>query len=125
MWLYWRDGQYQETDNYSYIWYRGLAKSAAFQAKVQERWAVIKPHLDMITAQIYQYGKKMAVSFEYDSAMWPTTKEDIRKYKDDFNDWSGDETITNWTELIENFAGVYEARLDGMDGLITSGKFTK
>ena len=124
-WLYWRDGQYQETDDYSYIWYRGLAKSAAFQAKVQERWAVIKPHLDMITAQIYQYGKKMAVSFEYDSAMWPTTKEDIRKYKDDFNDWSGDETITNWTELIENFAGVYEARLDGMDGLITSGKFTK
>lgn len=124
-WLYWRDGTNQETDTYSYVWYRGLAKSAAFQAKVQERWAVIKPYLEMVAANIQAYGTKMAISYEYDSAMWPTTKEDIRKYKDDFNDWSGDETIASWEEIIDNFATVYQARLDGMDGLITSGKFTK
>ena len=124
-WLYWRDGKYQETDDYSYVWYRGLAKSAAFQAKVQERWAVLKPYLDMIPEMINQYGEELAVSFEYDSKMWPTTKNDIRKYKDDFNDWSGDETIGKWDDVIANFVEVYQYRLAGMDALITSGSFTK
>jgi hypothetical protein len=127
-WLYWRDGEYQETDSYSYVWYRGLAKSDVFQAKVQERWAVIKPYLDKIPGMIRQYGAKMADSYKYDSEMWPTTKDDIREYKSDFNDWSGDELLGvngNYQEVIENFVTVYEARLEGMNGLITSGKFVK
>ena len=124
-WLYWRDGTNQETDSYSYVWYRGLAKSAAFQAKVQERWVVLKPYLDMIPEMIYQYGAELAVSYDYDSKMWPTTKNDIRKYKDDFNDWSGDETVEDWDEVIANFLTVYQNRLAGMDALITSGRFTK
>lgn len=127
-WLYWRDGEYQETDSYSYVWYRGLAKSDVFQAKVQERWAVIKPYLDMIPGMIRQYGAKMADSYKYDSEMWPTTKDDIREYKSDFNDWSGDELLGvngNYQEVIENFVTVYEARLEGMNGLITSGNFVK
>lgn len=127
-WLYWRDGQNQETDSYSYAWYRGLAKSAVFQAKVQERWAVVKPILDMVPEVIYQYGETQAESFKYDSAMWPTTKDDIRKYKSDFNDWSGDETLGeggNYQEVIDNFIEVYQNRLAGMNYLITEGKFTK
>ena len=127
-WLYWRDGQYQETDSYSYVWYRGLAKSEVFQSKVQERWAVIKPYLDKIPEVIEQYGEDLAASYKYDSAMWPVTKSDIRKYKSDFNDWSGDETLGangNYQEVIENFIEVYKERLAGMDGLITSGTFTK
>lgn len=127
-WLYWRDGDYQETDSYSYAWYRGLAKSAVFQTKVQERWAVIKPLLDMVPEMIAMYGENLAESYKYDSAMWPTTKEDIRKYKSDFNDWSGDETLGangNYQEVISNFITVYQNRLDGLNTLITSGKFTK
>ena len=127
-WLYWRDGTNQETDSYSYGWYRGLAKSAAFQAKVQERWEVIKPFLDMVPEMIAMYGENLAESYKYDSAMWPTTKEDIRKYKSDFNDWSGDETLGangNYQEVISNFITVYQNRLAGMDALITSGSFTK
>ena len=127
-WLYWRDGDYQETDSYSYAWYRGLAKSAVFQTKVQERWAVIKPFLDMVPEMIAMYGENLAESYKYDSAMWPTTKEDIRKYKSDFNDWSGDETLGangNYQEVISNFITVYQNRLDGLNTLITSGKFTK
>ena len=127
-WLYWRDGDYQETDSYSYAWYRGLAKSAVFQTKVQERWAVIKPLLDMVPEMIAMYGENLAESYKYDSAMWPTTKEDIRKYKSDFNDWSGDETLganSNYQEVISNFITVYQNRLDGLNTLITSGKFTK
>ena len=124
-WLYWRDGTYEETDDYSYVWYRGLAKSAAFQAKVQERWAVLKPYLEMIPEMISYYGEGLALSFDVNSKMWPTAKEDIRKYKDDFNDWSGDETITDWNAVIANFVEVYTTRLAGLDGLITSGSFTK
>ena len=127
-WLYWRNGTNQETDSYSYVWYRGLAKSAVFQAKVQERWAVIKPYLDKIPEMINMHGQSLAVSYKYDSAMWPTTKDDIRKYKSDFNDWSGDETLGangNYQEVISNFITVYQNRLAGLNTLITSGKFTK
>lgn len=128
-WLYWRDGTYQETDSYSYIWYRGLAESETFQAKVQERWAVIKPLLEsIIPEQISMYGEYLKTSYMYDSEMWPTTKNDIRNYKSDFNDWSGDEQLGangNYQEVIDNFVTVYQERLAGMDALITSGTFTK
>ena len=124
-WMYWRT---QENESYSYVWYKQLAKSKTYQAKVQERWAVIKPYLDMIPSQIQYYGETLAESYKYDSAMWPTNKEDIRYYKWDFNDWSGDEQLGangNYQEVINNFITVYNERLAGMDALIESGKFTK
>ena len=123
--LCWRT---QENETYSYVWYKQLIKSAAFQAKVKERWAEIKPYLDMIPSQIQYYGETLAESYKYDSAMWPTNKEDIRYYKWDFNDWSGDEELGangNYQEVINNFITVYNERLAGMNTLITSGKFTK
>ncbi len=125
-WLCWRTW---EDDTYSYIWYQELIKDPIFQQTVQARWTVIKPYLEMIVDEIYHYyGETLAESFKYDSAMWPTTKADIRKYKDDFNDWSGDELLGangNYAEVINNLATVYQERLAGMDALITSGKFTK
>lgn len=127
-WLYLRTGTYEETDSYSYVWYRQLAKSATYQKAVQDRWAVIKPYLNLIPAQIQSYGQALAKSYEYDSKMWPTSKADIRKYKSDFNDWSGDETLGangNYQELINNLITVYNERLAGMDALITSGEFTE
>ena len=57
--------------------------------------------------------------------MWPTNKADIREYKSDFKDWSGDEqlgTNGNYQEVIENFVTVYHERLAGMDGLIEAWK---
>ena len=60
--------------------------------------------------------------------MWPTNKAAIQKHKNNFSDWSGDETLGangNYQEVIENFVTVYNERLAGMDALITSGKFTK
>ena len=124
-WMYWRT---QESDTYSYVWYKQLAKSATYQKAVQERWEVIEPYLNLIPAQIQSYGQALAKSYEYDSKMWPTTKDDIRNYKSDFNDWSGDETLGangNYQELINNLITVYNERLAGMNTLITSGKFTK
>ena len=119
-WMYNRS---QESETYSYVWYRQLAKDPTFQQTVQQRWAVIKPYLQLIPDQIRYYGETQAVSFSYDSVMWPTNYSDVRKYKSDFKDWSGDEEISDWNELINNFVTVYNERLAGMDALITSGSF--
>ena len=119
-WMYNRS---QESETYSYVWYRQLAKDPTFQQTVQQRWAVIKPYLDMVPELINYYGETQAVSFSYDSVMWPTNYSDVRKYKSDFKDWSGDEEISDWNELINNFVTVYNERLAGMDALITSGSF--
>lgn len=74
---------------------------------------------------IRAYGKSQAVSFLFDSAMWLTNKTAIQKHKNNFSDWSGDENINSYPELIENFVTVYRNRLNGMNTLITSGRFTK
>ena len=120
-WMCWRSAE-------TYIWYKQLIKDKTFQETVKARWAVIKPYLDMIPDVIRYYGESQAVSYTYDSKMWPTNKADIQRFKYDFSDWSGDETLGangNYQEVIENFVTVYNERLAGMDALITSGKFTK
>ena len=121
-WMFWRT---QEDDDYSYVWYKKLATDPIFQQTVKDRWAVIKPYLQMIPDVISSYGESLALSYEYNSAMWPTNTSDIKKYKYDFKDWSGDEQIGDWGDVIANFIEVYNQRLAGMDALITNGTFTK
>ena len=104
----------------TFIWYKQLIKDSTFKETVKKRWAVIKPYLNLIVDQIRIYGKSQAISYEYDSAMWPTNKDDIHKYKSDFKDWSGDEEIADYTQLIETFVNSYQSRLNGMDGLISN-----
>ena len=57
--------------------------------------------------------------------MWLTNKAAIQKHKNNFSDWSGDENINSYPELIENFVTVSRNRLNGMNTLITSGRITK
>ena len=120
-WMYWRTDENKE---YSYIWYRQLAKDSTFQKAVQNRWAVIYPHLQNVVEKIRNYGKTLKASYEVDSEMWPTDADAIHAHKDPFTDWSGDEEIASWDEVVDNFVTVYQERLEGMNSLITSGKFT-
>lgn len=103
----------------TFIWYKQLIKDSTFKETVKKRWGVIKPYLEQIVNQIRMHGQTQAISYEYDSVMWPTNKADIRKYKSDFNDWSGDEEITEYTKLIETFVNSYQSRLNGIDALIS------
>ena len=119
-WMYWR-----KSSSEPYVWYPQLAADATFQQAVKDRWAIIKPYLDMIVEQIDYYGKTLASSYIYDSAMWPTGKADVQEWKSGFSDWSGDEQISDWNSLISNFKTVYQERLAGMNTLITTGKFTQ
>ena len=117
-WMCWRSEE-------SYIWYKQLIKSQKFQQKVKERWTVIYPYLQDIVDTIESYREPMRASYAGNNAMWPTTKADIQAHKSGFDDWSGDENINDWDDLIDNFKTVYEARLAGLNTLITSGRFTE
>lgn len=121
-WMYWRT---DESDGDSYIWYRQLAKDPIFKTAVQDRWKVIYPYLQGVSDQIRMYGETLKLSFESDSEMWPTDKAAIQEHKSGFSDWSGDENLATFELVIDNFVKVYEARLSGMNALITEGKFTK
>ena len=119
-WICWRTGS---SDNY--FWYKKLITDPIFQQKVKDRWAVIYPYLQNVVNTIEAYREPLRASFGEDSAMWPTTEADIHAHKSGFTDWSGDENINDWDDLIDNFKTVYEARLAGMNTLITSGRFTE
>lgn len=113
------------TNGSSCIWYPELIADPIFQKAVQERWTVMYPYLQGVVNNIRQLGVKMACSYEVNNAMWPTTKAAIHEHKSGFTDWSGDENIAAYSDVIDNFVTVYQARLAGMNNLITSGKFTK
>ena len=102
-----------------------LVSDPTYQAKVQERWAVMYPYLQGVVNKIRAYGESQAVSYTYDSAMWPTNKAAIQAHKSGFSDWSGDENISAYSDVIENFVSCYTNRLNGMNTLITTGQFTK
>ena len=116
----WMCSRTQENETYSYIWYKKLITDPIFKQTVKERWAVIKPYLDKIPSQIRQYGQTLKASYGYDSTMWPTQKGDITKYKSDFKDWSGDEEIAKFEDVINTFVNSYQSRLSGMDALIAN-----
>ena len=107
------------------IWYQKLMLDPTFQKTVQERWAVMYPYLQGVVNDIRKLGTDLSRSYGVNNAMWPTTKADIQEYKSSFSDWSGDELIADYADVIDNFVTVYQARLAGMNNLITSGKFTK
>ena len=119
-WMYWR-----KSSDESYIWYSQLAKDPTFQQAVKERWANMYPYLQMIEGQIRAYGESLKASWDCNSAMWPTTRSALRSFKSDFTDWSGDEELATFDEVINNMVNVYNERLAGMNELITSGTFTK
>ena len=116
----WMCNRTQENETYSYIWYKKLITDPIFKQAVKERWVVIKPYLDKIPSQIRQYGQTLKASYGYDSTMWPTQKGDITKYKSDFKDWSGDEEIAKFEDVINTFVNSYQSRLSGMDALIAN-----
>lgn len=128
-WIYWlgspKAGLSDPSENSSSIWYTYLFKDPNFCKAVQERWTVFYPYLQGVVNDIRRHGSEQALSWKYDSAMWPTDKDAIHKHKSGFKDWSGDENISSFDAVIENMVAVYNARLDGMNTLITSGKFTQ
>ena len=117
-------GGYKE-DQQPCMWYPLLMEDADFVAAVQARWAVLKPYLEAVTSEIARLGQENALSWQYDSTMWPGTASDLNAgYPSGFSDFSGDENQTDYNAVIENLIDCYLGRLSGMDALIRSGSFT-
>ena len=103
------------------LWYPLLMNDAEFVTMVKARWAVIYPYLQEVVNYIREYAAENALSWEYESTMWPGTATALNAgYPSGFSDFAGDENFTSYDAVIQNLIDCYLARLDGMNSLITS-----
>ena len=115
-----KSGGYKENQQ-PCLWYPLLMNDSEFVRMVKSRWAALYPRLLAVTDEIARLGAENALSWEYDSTMWPGTAKALNAgYPSGFSDFAGDENLTSYDAVIQNLIGCYLARLDGMNTLITS-----
>ena len=113
-----RSGGYKE-DQQPCLWYPLLMDDADFVAAVKARWTILYPALQGVVGEIQRLGQENALSWKYDSTMWPGTATALNAgYPSGFSDFSGDEDLTNYESVIQNLIDCYNARLEGMNTLI-------
>lgn len=102
------------------VWYPLLKEDDTFKQAVKTRWAALKPALEALPAEIYRLGEENRISWEGNNRMWPTTSS-VRKAGNDgydFDDWSGDEFMATYDEVLQNMVECYLNRLAGMEKMI-------
>ena len=115
-----KSGGYKENQQ-PCLWYPLLMDDAEFVTMVKQRWTAMYPYLLDVLNYVYAFAEANALSWEYDSTMWPGTATALNAgYPSGFSDFSGDENLSTYEEVIRNFVECYTARLDGMNTLITS-----
>ena len=115
-----KSGGYKENQQ-PCLWYPLLMNDPEFVTMVKARWEAIYPYLLGVVDYIREYAAENALSWEYESTMWPGTATALNAgYPSGFSDFAGDENLTSYEAVIQNFIECYLARLDGMHTLITS-----
>ena len=115
-----KSGGYKENQQ-PCLWYPLLMNDPEFVAMVKARWSVMYPYLLEVVNYIGEYAAENALSWEYDSTMWPGTATALNAgYPSGFSDFAGDENLTTYEAVIQNLIDCYKARLDGMNTLINS-----
>ena len=111
-------GGYDYENDMPYMWYPLLFKDANFRTRVQERWAVIYPHLLSVAAKIDEFAAQNKVSDLYNYAMWPlvSLKNSVGSA------FNGDEDMS-FDEAIATMKQAYTDRLNWMNMQITGGNF--
>ena len=118
-----KSGGYKENQQ-PCMWYPLLMDDAAFVKAVQNRWTILYPYLQQVVSEIERLGKENALSWKYDSEMWPGTASALNAgYPSGFSDFSGDENLTDYPSVIENLINCYNGRLEALDVLIRAGNF--
>ena len=103
------------------LWYPLLMNDPEFVTMVKARWAAIYPYLLGVVDYIREYAAENALSWEYESTMWPGTATALNAgYPSGFSDFAGDENLTSYEAVIQNCINCYTERLNGMNTLITS-----
>ena len=115
-----KSGGYKENQQ-PCLWYPLLMDDPEFVTMVKARWAVMYPYLQGVVNSISEYAAENALSWEYESTMWPGTATALNAgYPSGFSDFAGDENITSYGAVIQNLINCYNDRLEGMNTLITS-----
>ena len=115
-----KSGKYKEGQQ-PCLWYPLLMDDAKFVDMVKARWSVMYPYLQGVVDYIVKYASENALSWEYDSTMWPGTATALNAgYPSGFSDFAGDENLTTYEAVIQNFINCYTARLEGMNTLINN-----
>ena len=98
-----------------------LVKDATFKNVLAERWSAISGELSAIAYDlVMETGKKIAVSWEYNNAMWPAYYSSSCDRQAAFSGgFCGDELLTNFEDIYEGLYGAYIDRLNGMDSFVT------
>ena len=116
---WWPGSDYDYENDMPYMWYPLLFKDANFRARVQERWAVIYPHLSSVVDKMDELAEQNRLSDKYNSAIWPLAS----KIKVDAGAaYNGDEDMS-FDEAVASMKKAYQERLDWMNNSITSGSF--
>lgn len=115
-----KSGGYKENQQ-PCLWYPLLMNDSEFVTMVKARWAVMYPYLQGVVNSISEYAAENALSWEYESTMWPGTASALNVgYPSGFSDFAGDENLKSYDEVIQNLINCYNARLEGMNTLINN-----
>lgn len=92
--------------NASKIWYDKLLDDEAFRAELKERWNMLKPEFQSVSAFIDEQADYIRQSALANSEIWPITLE-----------VNGDESMS-FDEAVVRLKDTYEQRIQSLDSLI-------
>lgn len=88
------------------LYYSRLFLNATFVARVKERWALLKPEFEKISAFIESEGERISHSEKMNHIMWPIN-----------GTTNGDESMTH-EEAVQRMKSAYEAKLQWLNDAI-------
>ena len=105
-----------------FMWYPMLIKDATFTQMAADRWNKMSGVLAAYASEIYATRDLIAVSWEYNNAMWPAYYGD-GKYDRQYhitNGMCGDEKLKTFDEVCQALYTAYTSRLNGMNSFVKS-----
>ena len=103
-----------------FMWYPMLIKDATFTQMAADRWSQMSGVLAAYAAEINATRDLIAVSWEYNNAMWPAYYGD-GKYDRQYhitNGMCGDEKLKTFDEVCQALYTAYMSRLSGMNSFV-------
>ena len=109
-----------KTDDVPYMWFPMLVKDSTFKNVLAERWGAISGALSAMAYElVVETGKEIAVSWEYNNAIWPAYYSSSCDRQAAFSGgFCGDELLTNYEDIYMGLYGAYMDRLEGMNSFV-------
>ena len=103
-----------------FMWYPMLIADPDFTEMAAERWDAVNEYVEAFAQEIYNTRDLIAVSWEYNNAMWPAYYGEgnyDRQYHIT-NGMCGDEKLKTFADVCQALHGAYMARVDGMNEFV-------